>query len=395
MIRPALARLRALLNGLRARIATSFGGNRVILIAAQDPAGQAAARAVRLLEYYAAAVGHTVPHVTRPRIRWWDLLTSRAVLCVDVHPGKVGARAVTSCFDVDQGRNPVEGWEWCRLAQQLDGLPTDARRAEARQRLELAVRRVTQRGLDRVYAFGTGPSLASAMKRSFRDGYVIVCNTIVRDRALWQHLRPDFIVAGDAIYHFGHTAHAQAFRADLHERLRESRDSVTFVYPELFDALVRREFSDVEHLLVPVPFGRRREEVYSLLDRFELPPLSNVLNILLLPMAATLAREIGLWGFDGRAPKDVAFWANSSGQSYPEHMAALRLEHPAFFDHFVPPGNEAKYAGTVHGDMLDALLSSGERRGYRYTMLHWSWTATLQKRMAPGVTEPRPPGPQP
>jgi hypothetical protein len=393
MTRRLLAAIRDLLNTLRMGVASLCGGNQIVVIAVKDAAGPQAARALRLIAHYAGSVGQTAPHSIRSSIRWWDLLTARAVLCVDVHPRPWVLRAITSCFDVDQTRNPAEGWEWCRLAQQLDGQPTASRRREAHHRLTKAVSRTTRPGLRRVYAFGTGPSLASSMDRSFRDGYVIVCNTIVRDRALWEHLHPDFVVAGDAIYHFGHTEHATAFRADLHERLRESRDTVTFVYPELFDAIVRHEFHDVEHLLVPVPFGRRREAAYSLVERFELPPLSNVLNILLLPLAATLSREIGLWGFDGRAPKDTFFWANSSRQSYPEHMPALRTEHPAFFGHFVPAGNEAKYAETVHGDMLEALLSSGEKLGFRYTMLHWTWTATLQKRMVPGLTEPRPSGP--
>jgi hypothetical protein len=109
----------------------------------------------------------------------------------------------------------------------------------------------------------------------------------------------------------------------------------------------------------------------------------NVLTILLLPLGCTLSSDVKLWGFDGRAPSDSGFWANSNRQSYPELMQANREAHPAFFADFVPKGNEAKYANEVHGDLLDERLTEAERRGFRFQMLHHTWTPTLQKRYNP------------
>ena len=85
------------------------------------------------------------------------------------------------------------------------------------------------RGLGPVYLFGTGPSLESARNRSF--GRNDRRNTIVRDPELWHHLKPSFFTASDAIYHFGHNAHARAFRADALRRLQESAGRTLFVYP--------------------------------------------------------------------------------------------------------------------------------------------------------------------
>ncbi|WP_458868572.1 hypothetical protein, partial [Enterococcus faecium] len=82
-------------------------------------------------------------------------------------------------------------------------------------------------------------------------------------------------------------------------------------------------------------------------------PLGNVLNKLLLPLGCNLSKHVGLWGFDGRAPKDQLFWSNSQKQSYTELMPTLQAAHPAFFDHFVPRENPEKYVQSVHGDVLE------------------------------------------
>jgi hypothetical protein len=231
----------------------------------------------------------------------------------------------------------------------------------------------------RAYVFGTGPSLARAIARDFSDGYRIVCNTIVRDRSLWQHLDPHFIVAGDALYHFSAEPFAVAFRRDLAHRLAESH--TTFVYPQRFDAFVRRELAgQFDDRLIPIRMGRSRNIHNVIEQQFKLPDMGNALNLLLLPLACALSRDIGLWGFDGRAPSDQLFWSNSRQHSYPEHLPGLKAAFPAFFSHNVPAGDEQKYARKVHGEPLERALSRAERAGWRFEMLHPSWTETLQRR---------------
>jgi hypothetical protein len=61
-------------------------------------------------------------------------------------------------------------------------------------------------------------------------------------------------------------------------------------------------------------------------------------------------------------------------------MPQLRVDHPAFFSHFVPPNEESKYVTSVHGDALDSRMSRAEAAGWTFEMLHPSWTPTLSKR---------------
>lgn len=279
-------------------------------------------------------------------------------------------------YDVDFRRNPHDALAWCDLLNHLSPPSTDWRAVKAR-----FVRRVAELralGLRKCYLFGTGPSLAKAKSRDWSDGYRVVCNTIVRDRDLWLHLKPHFIVAADANYHFGHTEFARRFRRDLQACLRLT-DSA-FVYPARFHGLVQREFAELQARLFPIPQGSHTRIHVDLTRRFRTPALGNVLALLLLPLGCTLAREICLWGFDGRAPADQLFWSNSPKHSYPELMPALQAAYPAFFRHYVPHDDQEKYVRQHHGDLLDRKLSQAERRGFTFIMLHPSWTPTLQKR---------------
>lgn len=279
-------------------------------------------------------------------------------------------------YDVDLNTNPLDGWDWANLANDLDPERPDLKASKERLGTRIGILRAEKKR--RSYVLGTGPSLAGALQRRWDDGYRIVCNTIVRDQELWDYLRPDFIVAGDAIYHFGFTSFARAFRADLRERLMAS--DTLFIYPAQFHSIVRRELKGLEGQLVPIPTGWRRRIDVDLARTFRLPNLGNVLGLLLLPLATTLASQIYLWGFDGRAPGDALFWSNSARHSYPEHLPELQKAHPRFFEHYVPAADPTRYVRSVQGDQLDLCLQLAEARGRQFVMMHPSWTPTLQKR---------------
>jgi hypothetical protein len=354
---------------------------RIVLVAAAEISGDKARRIKERLNFFVGSLPGKVSVRFTRRVSWRSAMMADVVLEADQGIVTAGLRrAFDHIFNVDFESNPMDAWDLARANQLLNALPDPGDRAASHSRLIRAVERCRSMGHAKTYIFGTGPSLQEALKHDFSDGVVVVCNTIVRDDALWRHLNPDFVMAGDALYHFGHTAHAKAFRADLRQRLLESRGKTLFVYPETFHGIVRDELGDLDELLIPVPIGDHTDIDVDLCAQFELPALGNVLNALLLPLACTLTPEVCLWGFDGRAPNDKLFWANSSRHSYPELMPALREEHPAFFAHFVPPSKEKSYVESVHGDELDRRLTVAEARGFTFTMMHFSWTDTLNKR---------------
>lgn len=279
-------------------------------------------------------------------------------------------------FDVDFRTNPSDGWAWTGLSCYVRAEQIDF--SNAHKHFSERITTLKQESRTKCYIFGTGPSLEAALDHRWNDGYRIVCNTIVRDPFLWDYLDPDFIVAGDAIYHFGHTEFARAFRRDLCARLQNSK--TLFVYPAQFHAIVEKELAGLEAHLIPVPSGWRRTINNDLTRSFQLPSLGNVLGLLLLPLACTLSKNIYLWGFDGRAPNDKMFWSNSSKHTYAEHLDELKKAHPRFFEYYVPISDPNKYVRNYQGDQLEVALQLAERNGWTFEMMHRSWTPVLQKR---------------
>lgn len=324
-----------------------------------------------------------------PSVSWDGVTHADALTWLNAKPdttilkfGNLGTPAMLErlhggVYDIDWRTNPQDGWNWIDAASRVAGHTVDF--GAAKDRYEASRQDLSARGANAVYVFGTGPSLEKASGRTWNDGVRIVCNTIVRDHALWHHIDPDLIVAGDGIYHFGFTDFATEFRADLVRRLEESGRTL-FLYPAQFDIIVRRSLPAWLHArLIPVPVGKGTD-IHQTLRRFELPGLGNVLNLLLLPVACDLGRRVQLWGFDGRAPTDQLFWANSVKQSYAELLPTLQAAHPAFFDHHVPKEDPEKYLRSVHGDVLENCFQQAEREGWHFDMLHHSWTQSLSRR---------------
>ena len=278
-------------------------------------------------------------------------------------------------LNVDYKTNPNDGWVWHEVLNLLNPVSSIEIEQSKQRFLNYCD---SLKKYESSLIMGTGPSLAMARNMTEAACYKIVCNTIVKDLDLWAQLKPHFLVAGDAIYHYGHNNYAVSFRRDL-KRCLQLHESL-YVYPALYHPFLKKEFKEFAHLLVPIPAGDSERMNNNLLQDFHLPLLGNVLNLLLLPLATSLTKKVYLVGFDGRAPSDKLFWSNSNDHSYAEHIPDIQVKHPRFFDHFIDPKNPWKYVNTVHGDTLDDNLTALEKSGYEFISLAPSHTKTIQKR---------------
>ena len=320
-------------------------------------------------------VSHYVPQLDHSEIDFFeefpDVAPDVAVLYLGNEPP-----TKNNFFNVDYNNFATEGWQWARFASFVTRHSVDV--DEYHRKFTERIESLMSLNKKKAYIFGTGPSLEKAIDNDWSDGYTIVCNTIVRDQKLWNHIKPDFIVAGDAVYHFSKSKLATAFREDLKLRLKET-DSY-FVYPALFDALAQRLFAEFKEQLMPIPIGDHKSIHLGLTNRFELPAIGNILNLALLPLGCTMSKDVYLWGFNGRAPDDKLFWSNSKLHSYPEFMDDLQEQHPMFFSYYIPKGNEKSYVENVHGDILEKNMIDAEKNGWTFTMMHQTWTPVLQSR---------------
>lgn len=283
-------------------------------------------------------------------------------------------------FDIDFNKNPKDGWNWHYALTKYHYSEMELKSLMDKSKNKLFNYKSSLALHEKCYVFGTGPSLEKARQIDWSDGYRVVCNTIVKDKEMWEHVNPHFIVAGDAIYHFGQNEFAQSFIKDLELRLFDSQ--TYFVYPYYYHAFIFNNTNIKKDNLIPIWVSNSEYIHNSIISDFSIPgKIGNVLNFLLLPLAAFLSKKILLWGFDGRAPDDKLFWSNSSAHSYSDKLKTIIRDHPKFFEHYVPKGKENLYVDQVFGEKLEYVLSKAENEGYDFSMLHQTWTPTLKKRM--------------
>ena len=332
----------------------------------------------KALNFYCAGISESSVSFS-PRFRLLKALRAEFVLFDQPRSDfqKRVLRGYSTSYVVDKW-NPFAAWEWVKFAS--DFQRHSPKISTAKKNFSRYVDSLLGHGFEKSYIFGTGPSLAKAHASKFRDGYKIVCNTVVRNEKFFEEFEPHFVVAGDALYHFSFVKLAREFRKDLRARMAES--SFLFVYPATFDVIVQREFPEFFERLVPIPMGTHTNICVNLAIQFELPSVGNVLPLLQIPVAASLSRDIYMWGYDGKSPSDQenAFWENSRDHSYPDLMSSLVDHFPGFFHHYVPNHDSTKYIEDSQGLEFENRLLQAESNGFSFTMLHPSWTATLAKR---------------
>lgn len=237
-------------------------------------------------------------------------------------------------------------------------------------------RRLLERGVrrSRSAALGTGPSLDEIFEVDLSDTSVIVCNSIVKNERLLEHLDPVAVCFGDPVFHFGPSEYAARFREDLvrvvdrHDcfavtHAREARLLLRH-YPELRDRLVGLE-ADVRSWAVPSPESMR------------VRPTTNVLTLFMLPLAAALSDEVLIGGCDGREPGEDYFWKHNSSVQYEGLMRTVFESHPAFFrDRIYSDYYEE------HCRQLEDQISTWEEEGMKFRNVTHSFIPALARRSA-------------
>jgi FkbM family methyltransferase len=232
------------------------------------------------------------------------------------------------------------------------------------------------------YIFGTGPSLGQVMEMELSDGVSIACNSMVKNDPLLEHLQPKIITVADPIFHAGFSSYAGAFRQYLYRAL--DRYSSYLVVPfrdyKLYMYHLPVRFRD---RLIGIPFQTSEKPNLDLTQEFTITTTQNILTLLMLPLACTLFKEVGIAGCDGRKIEDNQyFWTHHKESQINEEMEEIKKAHPSFFaidynDYYVE-----------HVNTLEKWLVAGESRGITFTNLTHSYIPCLISR---SVLSPVPP----
>lgn len=290
-----------------------------------------------------------------------------------VHLGSYGVfrRGGRTFFNVDRHTHAREASTWldvprllgaCRSTVVLECRQKFARMAEA-----LGSAR-------RAYVFGTGPNLEEVADQTLTDGVRVVSNSLVRNEALMEKIRPSIVCCGDPVFHAGCSGYAAEFRRNLADAMR--RYPLYAVVPITHYPYYCAHFpAELVERIIGLPITKLGRFNFDLLSSYEVNQTGNVLTMLMLPVATTLAREVFIGGCDGRSDKaQQYFWSHHAPSQIVDKMDAAREAHPAFF--------KISYTDYYdqHCQTLELLLQQGEHQGRIFRNVTTSHVPALARR---------------
>lgn len=203
--------------------------------------------------------------------------------------------------------------------------------AESSRKLERFQKEWSRYGRAQVIA--TGPSFSEYRNLgNHEEHFVVTCNSAVINEEFMTEVNPDLLVFGDPIFHFGPSRYAADFRAKVREAAQryDFRIAVKDVYYFTF----RHAFPELMDRTLFVPTDNERGGFHwRFAEKFEVKGTSNVLTQLMLPFAASVAREIEIIGCDGRPwREDSYFWGHDPSAQINDKMRNIQEAHPGFFE---------------------------------------------------------------
>lgn len=231
-------------------------------------------------------------------------------------------------------------------------------------------------GYDKAYVFGTGPSLDRAKEFDYSDGFCVVCNSIVKNKALLQHIKPQLLVFADPVFHFSPCLYSAEFRRLMLEVVKEF--DCYIMLPKRNVPLYLAHYPELENKIIGMPvYGENYN--FPNYDNFYIRGSANILTLFMLPVASAVAKEIYIIGADGRKPDEKYFWKHSSSSQFDDLMQSVFDTHPSFFRDRVYTDYYKQ-----HCDFLEGLIHYGERLGKKYYTLTLSYIPVLERRLAKG-----------
>jgi len=226
----------------------------------------------------------------------------------------------------------------------------------------------------RACVFGTGPSLETAYEFDFSGCVNIVCNSIVQNEGLLNHIKPDFICAGDVISHLGVSKYAEAFREDLVREIIARQ--IKFVTTANFGYLITLRYPEIKDNCILINQSTE-DPIRSLVETFCLPRLDSTLNIHMLPLANTYASKVFILGCDGKTPNrdNEDFWAHATGSQYNDLVESGHKCHPTFDIH-----RRRTTYNRYKDSTLQSITKSEEEFGKQYFTLKPSYIEGLSHR---------------
>jgi hypothetical protein len=271
---------------------------------------------------------------------------------------------------VDHDRFQFASSVWLK-ATSNNGEGTAEQLGEARARFAAVAKACSA---ERAFLFGTGPSFDQVDLAALPPGLRIATNSMVANPGVLEKLQPEIIVASDPIFHAGPSRYAYEFRRNLVSAIE--RFDAKFIFPMRDVGVYTAHLpAHIQHQLIPVPLTVAGDINHRMSESLSTATTGNVMTLLLLPVAASLTKELVLGGFDGRPLEaNDYFWQHSSTVQINSEMASIQQAHRAFF------GIDYDDYYLTHIDVVRRYLDTLETNGYLIRCLTDSHIPALKSR---------------
>jgi len=237
------------------------------------------------------------------------------------------------------------------------------------------------KGIENAFLFATGPSIDSARDFDYpAESLRVICNSLVRNRDLLDHIKPNVVAFSDLVFHLGPSEYAARFRRDAMDAIE--RYDCWCIVQDLLAPLLLARYPFLAERLIGLPVRPvRGHPNFPTPDRFYADACrTSIMTTLMLPVGSAVARNVYLLGNDGRKPDEKYFWRHSSASQYVDLMATVVDTHPSFFRDRVYADY---YDGVVRN--IEQIILYGESLGIRYYSLTPSYVQVLCDRHVEGI----------
>ena len=231
-------------------------------------------------------------------------------------------------------------------------------------------------GSKKGYVFGTGPSLDHAYDFDYSNGFCIVCNSIVKNKSLLNHIKPQLLVFADPVFHFSPCHYAAEFRRMMVEVVDQFNCYI--MLPDYCVPLLLAHYPELKTKIIGMPKHGKIFNFPTLTD-FYVRGSKNILTSLMLPVASSMVDEIYIIGSDGRKKGEQYFWQHSASSQFSNLIQTAFETHPSFFRDRIYD----KYY-KEHCKFLEGLLLYGESLSKKYYSLTHSYIPALAQRQVSG-----------
>lgn len=213
--------------------------------------------------------------------------------------------------------------------------------------------------------FAPGPSVIEAYSHNFEDSYNVICNSVVKNKKLVNHIKPNLITFADNVAHFSESIFSREFRENVVNIVREFKADI--LIPRDFMPLLCNHFPELLDSTIGIETKTSEEFNFPTADSFWIKNTGNIATKLMIPFVSSVINNISMFGFDGRSNNiskcihKTQIWEYSKS-SHEETLAnELYSDYPAYFK-----GVQDDYYYDLHSNMLGDLLEYGEKVGKKY-----------------------------